>query len=504
MKLFKEFFILISFLFIFSSIILFIYIYKPSRIINFQNNQYKPYQLYLKNNNTNKSIHLITNNAKQYLIDKPVLISSESDSFIYKYKSQNYYGKLDITDYQPPNPNFKEFQKPQNVNIKGYKWEESQFILSFVFPVFNKVTFLERSFRSLLNYANNPQKNPENEKFEIVIVDANSDDGSYEYSLKLAESLNKLSTFANEKEKTTNQNENEINNLVTQFLTGNKKQNLRKKSFRYRHSYITFHDEELNANNIKKEDNENSISNVRVRVVRRNEKTLSVIARQIGVEYSTGRYIWQIDPDDEINTKSLPAIIDEIKKEIEDPTTFSNKKYELKEYESIPNNDIERKNKNDPPADMIDIGYCQYTYDNGVLPDNPNCIYRYNQRINSNYEIAKRLVTETTTWQLWQCIIKRDTFLKAIETIKLHSPNQTKIIVADDLFIYSAAVYHSNVLKEVNLIGYIYYYMNQNSESLKIYKENLNTRLSAKTIVTFMHYLFDEMKLSFNQRYSEL
>ena len=148
--------------------------------------------------------------------------------------------------------------------------------------------------------------------------------------------------------------------------------------------------------------------------------------------------------------------------------------------------------------------YCQYTYQDGVLPETPNCFPRYTHRIGSNYKIAERLVTETTPWQLWQCIIKRDIFLKAIESIKLHSPNQTKIIVADDLFIYSATAYHAKVLKEVNLIGYIYYYMNPNSESLKIYKDNLNTRLSAKVIVSFMHYLYDDMKLEFHQRYSEL
>ena len=182
---------------------------------------------------------------------------------------------------------------------------------------------------------------------------------------------------------------------------------------------------------------------------------------------------------------------------------FNRKEY-IKQFEDLPNNDIERKSQSDPPADIIDIGYRQYTFQDGVLPETPNCFPRFPQRIDSNYKIAERLITTTTSWQLWRCIIKRDAFLKAIESIKLHAPNQTKIIVADDLFIYSAATYHAKVLKEVNLIGYIYYYMNPNSESLKIYKDNLNTRLSAKVIVTFMHYLYDGMKLEFNQRYSEL
>lgn len=477
---------------------------------------------------------------KDSLNQKSILLSDsryDSDSsFIYQYKSKNYYGTLDITDYQPSVQGFNEFQKPSNVNIKGVPWEESQFILSIVFPVYNKVAFLDRVFKSILDFANNPLKNPLNEKIEFVIVDANSDDGSYEYAVNLAKSLNNPSN-KNIKQKSHQKKvpiqkvnndideQDSINSVISSFLTENKNKNPTK-TFRYRSALISFHNQESPNNNIDKKasDQETNTkisygkgSNVKVRVVRRNEKTLSIITRQIGVEYATGRYIWQIDPDDEVVTSSMASIVDELRKEIEDPKKFVPNKIDsnddtnpdsrdiyIKQFEDMINNDAERINKNDPPADMIEIGYCQYTYQDGVLPETPNCFPRYTHRIGSNYKIAERLVTETTPWQLWQCIIKRDIFLKAIESIKLHSPNQTKIIVADDLFIYSATAYHAKVLKEVNLIGYIYYYMNPNSESLKIYKDNLNTRLSAKVIVSFMHYLYDDMKLEFHQRYSEL
>ncbi|KAK8887059.1 hypothetical protein M9Y10_038095 [Tritrichomonas musculus] len=478
---------------------------------------------------------------------KPVLISDLSDdSFLYHYQSNNYYGTLDITDYQPSKTCFHELQEPNNVNIKGIPWESSQFILTFVLPIYNKIDYLDRIFKSILDFANSPKNNPRNEKIEIVIVDAGSTDGSYEYALRLAKSLNNPSNRAvypkskhikkdKNKEKQKNdfdsEDHNLINSVLTSFLTGNKYSNP-KKTIRYRNAMITIHNQGL----LKKIEDSNQKapfhskislyqgSNVKVRVIRRNKETYSVIARQIGVEYSTGRYIWQVDPDDETITDSIAKIVDELRKEVEDPKTFvpnkdvsntdndfadvnddkDSHKYDyIKNYQSFLNNDIERKNNNDPPADMVEIGYCQFTYENGVFPDTPNCFPKFEQRLNSNLKIAEQLVTYATSWQLWQCIIKRDTLLKAIETIKLRSPNQTKITFADDLFIYSATVYHAQVLKGVNLFGYIYYLNNPQSESLKISKGKLDTKLSWKIIVEFIHCLFDRMKLPYSYRYTD-
>ena len=132
-----------------------------------------------------------------------------------------------------------------------------------------------------------------------------------------------------------------------------------------------------------------------------------------------------------------------------------------------------------------------------------NYFCNFQQRLESNLKIAEQLIIYAKFWQLWQCIIKRDTFLKAIETIKLKPPNQTKIIFADDLFIYKSTCCHAKIFKGVNLLGNNYYMNNNQSESLKIANGKLNEKLSWDIIVQFIHCLSDGLNLSYSYRYKE-
>ena len=101
-------------------------------------------------------------------------------------------------------------------------------------------------------------------------------------------------------------------------------------------------------------------------------------------------------------------------------------------------------------------------------------------------------------------VIRRDVFLKGVEAVKLHAPGQEKILVADDLFLFSASIAFTNSIVGLPINGYFYFYMRPGSESLKIWKQNVNTKISFEVIIPFIHYLFDKMNMQFHEKFSQL
>ena len=229
------------------------------------------------------------------------------------YTSPNYYGDLQVIDYMPSQTVFAQFQEPSKVNIQGLPWNESLYLLTFVVPLFNKKNYLDNFFRSVLKFTNSPHLNPTNTEYEIVVVDAHSTDGSYEYLLNLATFLNSPKLFKSIQKVDLNTNFND------DFQPNPQNDS----HFRYRNIEITIHGEELNTEhfntNVSLYKNISRLCrgrpNTRLRLIRLNKPTLSNIARQIGVEYSMGRYIWQVDPDDLIDTKNAPKIVEQLLKE---------------------------------------------------------------------------------------------------------------------------------------------------------------------------------------------
>ena len=67
-------------------------------------------------------------------------------------------------------------------------------------------------------------------------------------------------------------------------------------------------------------------------------------ARNTGIEYARGKYIWFVDPDDQIMPNSLQKLWDEVNDNNLDILFFNNNKFtyegECKEYKVVPNSDI--------------------------------------------------------------------------------------------------------------------------------------------------------------------
>ena len=113
-----------------------------------------------------------------------------------------------------------------------------------------------------------------------------------------------------------------------------------------------------------------------------------------------------------------------------------------------------------------------------------------NSVINSNQKIMRRFLTRSVYWQLWHLLVRREVYLKAVQTIIDYVPNQEKIAFASDLFHYAPIVFHSNSYASIHGIAYFYFYMNKGSVSLDIMNGKTKTQESGKMIYDFIVDLF--------------
>lgn len=314
-------------------------------------------------------------------------------------------------------------------------------LITIGIPLYNKVSYLERLCLSILQFTNT-NRNTEQTMFEMVVIDANSNDTSYEFFENLASILNKPFNFASDLN--TNVQPDIINRYhIDQFEVNPSVDHT--SSF---NKIIPYSDIP-----ILKYDR----SCIYIKAIKLNSTFQSNVVRQIVVEHSSGKYIWQIDPDDMVNTTFLPTIIKEI--------------------------------SNNNNTDLFEFGFLEFVLEKGELKRTIK-IRMKNNKINSNFDIVKRFLRKSVYWQLWHLIVRREVYLKAVKTIRDSVPKQEEIVFASDLFHYAPIIYHCNSYVSFRGFGYYYFYMNKGSVTLHIAKGNTKTQKSGKIIYDFIETLF--------------
>lgn len=349
------------------------------------------------------------------------------------------------------------FLKCKNaINFNIFQSQISQFIsnntcdfnplITISIPLYNKISYLERLTLSILQFTNT-RRNEKSINFEMVVVDTNSNDGSYEFFVNLALILNGLQRDTNEIIDKYNLNQFTINDNT-----------------KFRSSFIQI---PYGKAEVLKYDR----SCISIKIFRQKKRIPSNIARQICVEKSCGIFIWQVDPDDMINTRSLGEIVDAASK--------SNK------------------------TDIIEFSF----YYHLVRKDGKKITMKFrkkNNEIKSNREIVKQFLTKKKNqWQLWQCFVQRNIYLKAIETIKEMVPDQEKVNYASDLFHYIPITYHCNSYLSLKVFGYHYFYRNVGSVSLMTAKNQINSTVSKNIVFGFIENLYNNtgIPLPYNYLY---
>lgn len=320
-------------------------------------------------------------------------------------------------------------------------------LITFSIPLYNKISYLERLVLSILQYTNTI-RNKNYILFEMVVVDSNSNDGSYQFFVDLSTILSLPYNMSSPIFQPNFLDKYHIK----QFIINSKN---------YK-NFSSFKKVPFSNVSILNYDR----SCLHLKVIRKNSKTLSNIARQIAVENSCGKYIWQVDPDDLINTTFLPTII----------------------------NQIYNFNK----IDIIEFGYILFVMKNGFVCRshiNPN----KNLHLTSNYDIVKRFLTKYVNWELWHCLVRREIYLQAIETIKTLVPDQEKISLGSDLFHYIPIIFHSNSCVSVSGVGYLYFFLNNGSVSLGNRKNKIKFKKNGLIIYKFLCLLFNYTGIPFRK-----
>lgn len=326
-----------------------------------------------------------------------------------------------------------EFHFNQQRSSNDYNFNP---LITIAIPLYNKISFLERLTLSILQYTNT-ERNKNHIIFEMVVVDANSDDGSFQFFENLVLILN--GTFD------TNTNDEFINKYhLKQFAINNSKY------FNMSFSQIPFSTSEVLIYDR---------SCIYIHIYRQKKKTLSSKARQICVEKSNGIFIWQVDPDDMVNTPFVPDIVDTVS-----------------------------ENRN---TDIIEFSfYYHLVKKDGSVKTKQN--KKKKKNIHSNHEIVEQFLTNKKhEWQLWQCIVRREIYLKAIQTIKKMVPDTEKVYYASDLFFYIPITYHSNSYISISAFGYHYFYRNNGSVSLLAKKGKIHPRGGKRIVFGFLEALFN-------------
>lgn len=313
--------------------------------------------------------------------------------------------------------------------------------ITFSVPLYNKISFLERFVLSILQFTNTI-RNENKTIFEMVIVDSNSNDGSYQFFQNLSIILQKTSNHTNSYDFRSPDYFN-----IKQFsINGNN------------HKKSSFSNIPISKANILPYDR----SCLNIITIRKNSTLSSNIARKIAVEHSCGKYIWQVDPDDLINTPFLSTIIAQI-------TNHCN-------------------------IDLFEFGYV------GIFLKHFGPFKSYkiikveknNIIIKANYDIVRRFLTSDVNWALWQYIVRSEVYLKSIQTINSLVHEQEKVTFATDLFHFISIIYNSNSTISFPGFGYVYFFNNIGSVSYKALKKKINKKQSATIIFNFLETLFNQ------------
>lgn len=342
---------------------------------------------------------------------------------------------------------FNIFQYQNSQIISNYTCNFSP-LITISIPLYNKISYLERLTLSILQFTNT-KRNEKNIKFEMVVVDTNSNDGSYEFFVNLALILNGLHNH---------QTKNEIIDKynLNQFIINDNKRF--RSSFRripYARAEVLKYDR----------------SCISIKIFRQKKRIPSNIARQICVEKSCGLFIWQVDPDDMINTPSLGEIVN--------MTSKSNN------------------------TDIIEFSFFYHL----IKKNGRKMTMKFRKKnieMKSNHEIVEQFLTKKKNqWQLWQCFVRRSIYMKAIKTIKEMVPNQEKVNYASDLFHYIPITYHCNSYLSLNVFGYHYFYRNNGSVSLMAAKNEINSTEGKNIVFGFIENLYNNtgIPLPYNYLY---
>ena len=204
------------------------------------------------------------------------------------------------------------------------------------------------------------------------------------------------------------------------------------------------------CNNLYLQDN-------RVKVIHKNNEG-ALIARKVGIENSTGEYIYFIDPDDYLtDEKSLEIMLNEIRKE---------------------------------NVDILHFDVAVDGDDKKEVSDKLKYLSIQERKYDSAYSIIKNAILRTYTWHLWNKIFKGDVCRMAVKGVK-----NVKMYTATDAYMYLVFAYYAKTYKSIHTNALYTYRIGQGVTTHKeISLEDFNKYIYETNIISYLAEFYIQEK----------